>query len=98
MKDAVGRLDTLMRKLIEADQTGAGMEPLKVANELGSIRELLFKSPVVRPAPGGQRHFRCETCGTIAHGPAAPAKCEDCGSTAFFDADLGQANVESGAG
>lgn len=98
MKDAVERLDTLMRKLVEADQTGAGMEPLKVANELGAIRDLLFRSPVVRPAPGGQRHFRCETCGTITHGPAAPETCEDCGGTSFFDADLRQANVESGAG
>jgi len=98
VKDAVGRLDTLMRKLVEADQTGAGMEPLKVANELGVIRDLLFKSPVVRPAPGGQRHFRCETCGTISHGPDAPAACEDCGGTAFYDADLRQPNVESGAG
>ena len=98
MKDAVGRLDTLMRKLVEADQTGTGMEPLKVPNELGVIRDLLFKSPVVRPAPGGQRHFRCETCGTISHGPDAPAACEDCGGTAFYDADLRQPNVESGAG
>lgn len=98
MKDAVEKLDALMRRLVEADQTGAGMEPLKVADELGQIRELFFRSPAVRPAPGGQRHFRCETCGTISHGPDAPATCEDCGGTAFFDADLKQANVESGAG
>jgi hypothetical protein len=98
VKDAVERLDTLMRKLIEADQTGAGIEPLKVADELDTIRALLFRSPTVRPAPGGQRHFRCETCGTISHGPDEPAACEDCGGTAFFDADLKQPNVESGAG
>lgn len=98
MKDAVGRLDTLMRKLVEADQTGTGMDPLKVANELGAIRQMLFESPTVRPAPGGQRHFRCEKCGTISHGPDAPDACEDCGGAEFFDADLKQPNVESGAG
>lgn len=98
MKDALGRLDALMRRLVEADQTGTGMDPLKVADELGVIKDLLFRSPAVRPAPGGQRHFRCETCGTISHGPDAPARCEDCGGTSFFDADLKQPNVESGAG
>jgi hypothetical protein len=98
VKDAVQRLDTLMRQLVEADQTGAGMEPLKVAEELGAIRQLLFSSPVVRPVAGGQRHFRCETCGTITHDPVEPARCEDCGGTTFFAADLEQPNVESGGG
>lgn len=98
MKDAVERLDGLMRRLIEADQTGAGIEPLKVADELGAIRELLFRAPTVRPVEGGRRHFRCDTCGTIAHGTEAPRACPDCGGSAFYDADLKQGHVESGAG
>ena len=87
-----------MRKLVEADQNASGVEPLKVANELGAIRDMLFRSPVVRPAPGGQSHFRCERCGTITHGATAPAKCEECGATTFFHVDLEQPNVESGGG
>ena len=98
MDQAVERLDALMRKLIEADQTGAGFEPLKVADELGSIRQLLFRAPTVRRVEGGQRHFRCNSCGTIVHGMQAPAVCPDCAGTTFYEADLEQPNVESGAG
>ena len=32
MKEALARLDALMNRLVEADQTGAGIEPLRVAN------------------------------------------------------------------
>ena len=100
MKEAVERLDSLMTTLVNADQTGAGIEPMKVAAELGKIRELFYAAPtVVRRAEGGQKHFRCESCGTISHGEDAPAKCPECGSTGkFFVADLSQPNVESGAG
>ena len=98
MREAIERLDALMRSLIEADQSGAGMEPLEAANELGQIRQLMSESPAVIPAAGGQRHFRCEACGTIVHGAAAPERCTECGGTTFFAADIQQPNVESGAG
>lgn len=98
MQEALRRLDALTQKLIEADQTGAGLEPLAVARELGLIRQLLAQSPAVIPATGGQRHFRCEQCGTITHGAAAPAKCATCGGKTFFSADLEQPAVESAGG
>lgn len=98
MQEALRRLDALTQKLIEADQTGAGVEPLAVARELGQIRQLLAQAPAVIPATGGQRHFRCEQCGTITHGAAAPAKCATCGGKTFFSADLEQPAVESGGG
>ena len=98
MQEALRRLDALTQKLIEADQTGAGLEPLAVARELGQIRQLLAQAPAVIPATGGQRHFRCEQCGTITHGAAAPAKCATCGGKTFFSADLEQPAVESGGG
>jgi rubrerythrin len=98
VKEALGRLDALMNRLIEADQTGSGMDPLNVANELGQIRQLLAESPAVIPAKGGQRHFRCEACGTVVHGADAPARCPTCGATKFFAADIEQPFVESGAG
>ena len=98
MDQAVERLDALMRKLIEADQTGVGFEPLKVADELGAIRQIMFRAPTVRRAEGGQRHFRCDSCGTILHGAQAPETCPDCGGRTFYEADLEQPNVESGAG
>ena len=75
MQEAMRRLDALTQKLIEADQSGAGLEPIAVAHELGRIRQLLAQAPAVIPATGGQQHFRCEQCGTITHGAAAPAKC-----------------------
>lgn len=98
MREAMQRLDALTQQLIEADQTGAGLEPLEVAQELGRIRQLMAESPAVIPAAGGRKHFRCESCGTIAHGSAQPEKCATCGGTKFFAADLEQANVESSAG
>jgi rubrerythrin len=98
MQQALRRLDALTQKLIEADQTGSGLEPLAVARELGQIRQLLAQAPAVIPATGGQHHFRCEQCGTITHGAAAPAKCATCGGKTFFSADLEQPAVESAGG
>ena len=73
MKEALERLDALMNQLVEADQTGSGIEPLRVATELGKIRQFLAEGPAVIPAKGGQKHFRCEACGTISHGSEPPA-------------------------
>jgi rubrerythrin len=98
MQEALRRLDALTQKLIEADQTGSGLEPLAVARELGQIRQLLAQAPAVIPATGGQHHFRCEQCGTITHGAAAPANCATCGGKTFFSADLEQPAVESAGG
>src|SRR5207244_2967486 len=69
MKEALERLDALMNRLVEADQTGAGIEPLRVANELGKIRQMLAASPSLIRTPGDQRHFRCEAC--AGHRPRA---------------------------
>jgi rubrerythrin len=98
VKEALERLDALMNRLVEADQSGAGMEPLRVAGELGQIRHLLAASPAVIPAKGGQKHFRCEACGTVVHGAAATTRCPTCGRDKFFSADIEQPFVESGAG
>lgn len=98
MKEALEQLDALMNRLVEADQTGAGIDPLRVASELGQIRQLLAEAPAVIRAKGGQRHFRCEACGTVVHGADAPARCPTCGGTKFFAADIEQPFVESGAG
>ena len=98
MKEALGRLDALMNRLVEADQTGSGIDPLRIASELGQIRQLLAESPAVIPAKGGQKHFRCEACGTVVHGSDAPERCPTCGGTKFFAADIEQPFVESGAG
>ncbi len=98
MKEALERLDALMNRLVEADQTGAGIDPLPVASELGQIRQLLAESPAVIPAKGGQKHFRCEACGTVVHGTDAPSRCPTCRGTKFFAADIEQPFVESGAG
>lgn len=99
VQEALAKLDALMRRLIEADQTGSEMEPLRVADELGAIRAALMQGRAVVPrAAGGERHFRCETCGTISHGAAAPATCPTCGKTTFFEADLQTSTVDAGPG
>jgi rubrerythrin len=98
VKEALERLDALMNRLVEADQTGAGMDPLRVASELGQIRQLLAEAPAVIRAKGGQKHYRCEACGTIAHGTEQPERCQTCGGRRFFAADIEQPFVESGAG
>jgi rubrerythrin len=53
---------------------------------------------VVPRAKGGERHFRCETCGTIVHGAAAPQRCPTCGKNTFFEADLETSIVDAGPG
>jgi rubrerythrin len=98
MTEAVDRLDTLMRQLVETDQVGRQMEPVAIAAELGKIRQLMIAAPTVLPRPGGLKHWRCETCGTISHDERAPAACPQCQGRSFFPADIIQPNVESGAG
>ncbi len=93
------RLDALMNRLIEADQTGDQLDPQAIAKELGEIRASLMRGRAVVPrATGGERHFRCETCGTIVHGAAAPKTCPTCGKTSFFEADLETSIVDAGPG
>lgn len=89
MQEALERLDALMNRLIEADQTGEGMEPLAAARELGDIRQLLAEAPAVLPrAAGGEPHWRCERCGTIVHGATRPERCSKCGHDQLFKADI----------
>lgn len=97
MREAIQRLDAIMAELIEADQTGSGIEPLRVAQELGMVRALMLESPAVMPRPtGGELHFRCEQCGTIHHGLVVPQRCSQCGGTKFFKADIEQPIVDAG--
>jgi rubrerythrin len=98
MQEAMRRLDALTQKLIEADQSGSGLEPIAVARELGRIRQLLAQAPAAISATGGQSRFRCESCGTITQSAAAPATCGTCGGKTFFSADLEQPAVESAGG
>jgi len=88
MEDTLARLDALMNRLIEADQTASEIEPLEIANELGTIRAALMTAPAVVPRSGGERHFRCDACGTIVHGTVAPKACPRCQKTVFHPADL----------
>jgi len=96
MQDPLERLDDLMRRLIEADQAGEPMEPLALANELGAIRAGIVEARSVVPRPGGERHFRCESCGTVVHGTNPPKACPTCGKTKFFAADLESPIVDAG--
>jgi rubrerythrin len=92
------RIDDLIQRLIEADQRGSEIEPMKLAHELGEIKQLLARRKTIRPRPGGEGHWRCERCGTITHASAKPDRCPECGATQLWPADLEQSNVESGAG
>jgi rubrerythrin len=92
------RLDRLIQLLIDADQRGSGIEPLKIAKELGEIKVQLARRKTIRPRPGGQQHWRCEVCGTVTHADARPSLCPECGAKDLWEADLKQPNVESGAG
>ena len=96
--DANRRLDALIQRLIEADQQGSGLEPLTVAHELGEIKQALARRKTILPRPGGEPHWRCEACGTISHASAKPEKCQECGATQLWPADLEQSSVGSGAG
>ncbi len=88
MQDTLARLDALMNRLIDADQSGDELEPLEIANELGTIRASLMSAPAVVPRAGGEQHFRCDACGTIVHGTAAPRECPRCHKTVFHRADI----------
>lgn len=92
------RLDALMNTLIETDQTGAEIDPLDVARELGEIRSLLMAMPTVHRSADDQRHFRCEGCGTISHGDTPPARCARCGTSKFINVDIEGSQVGSQAG
>lgn len=96
--DANRRIDELIQRLIEADQKGTGIEPMKVAHELGEVKLALARRRTILPRPGGEGHWRCEACGTISHATAKPDRCPACGSKRLWSADLAQPNVESGAG
>lgn len=96
MREAIRRLDEVMAELIQADQTGEGMEPLRLAQELGRIRAMLLEEPAVIPRRDGAKHFRCESCGTIVHGDAEPSRCPSCGGAGFFKADLEMPVVDAG--
>jgi len=98
MQEPLARLDDLMRRLVESDQTGRPMEPLAVANELGQIRLALTQGRAVLPRAGGERHFRCDACGTIVHGANAPRECPTCGKSKFYEADLDNQEVDAGPG
>lgn len=89
------RLDTLINRLIETDQTGDEIDPFDVARELGEIRALLLAMPTVHRSEEDQRHFRCEACGTISHGDAAPASCARCGKPKFINVDIDRPVVEA---
>ena len=96
--DLNSRIDAMIQRLIEADQRGSDIEPMKLAHELGEIKLLLARRKTIRPRPGGEGHWRCEACGTITHAAAKPGRCPECGATRLWPADLAQPNVESGAG
>ena len=95
-REALEKLDSIIADLVEADQTGAGMEPLDLAHELGRVRSLLVERPAVLPRQGGEMHFRCESCGTISHASKVPQRCPACGATKLFRADLEQPIVDAG--
>ena len=44
-----------MNRLVEADQTGSGIDPLRIANELGQIRQLLAEDAEVPREPVFER-------------------------------------------
>jgi rubrerythrin len=92
------RIDDLIQRLIDADQRGSGIEPMQLAHELGELKLMLARRKTVVPRPGGESHWRCESCGTISHAKAKPDRCPECGATQLWPADLAQPNVESGAG
>jgi rubrerythrin len=97
MAEATGlqRLDALINRLIENDQTGEEIDPFDVARELGEIRALLMAMPTVHRSEADLRHFRCEACGTISHGEVAPARCARCGQPRFINVDIAPAAAPS---
>lgn len=88
-----------MRRLVESGQTGRGIEALRIADELGAIRaELMSGRAVIPRANGGERHFRCDACGTIVHGATPPPNCPTCQKAKFYEADLEAPVVDAGPG
>lgn len=82
------RLDTLINRLIETDQTGNEIDPFDVARELGEIRNQLIAMPTVHRTEADLRHYRCESCFTITHGESAPARCARCGHPKLTNVDI----------
>ena len=82
------RLDALIQRLIEVDQLGSGMEPIELAHELGEIKLLVARRQTIQPRPGGERHWRCESCGIITHAGTKPERCAACGATQLWPADI----------
>lgn len=91
------RLDALINRLIEADQTGDEIALFDVARELGEIRALWMAMPTVHRSEDDLRHFRCESCGTISHGATAPERCARCGKPKFINVDIDRPPVRLGA-
>jgi len=91
------QLDDLINRLIEKDQTGDEIDPLDVAHELGRIRAQLMAMPTVHRTDEDERHFRCESCGTISHGDTAPARCRRCGGKQFINVDIDRPGAASPA-
>lgn len=87
-QSGIQRLDALINRLIEVDQTGGEIAPFDVAKELGEIRSLLIAAPTVHRGSEDLRHYRCESCATIMHGDGAPARCARCGSPKFVNVDI----------
>jgi rubrerythrin len=87
-QDGLQQLDELINRLIETDQTGGEIDPIDVAHELGQIRSLLMAAPTVHRGDEDLRHFRCESCGTITHGEAAPSRCARCGKSRLINVDI----------
>ena len=52
---------------------------MKLARELGEIKVLVARRKTIRPRPGGEGHWRCETCGTVTHAREKPERCPECG-------------------
>jgi rubrerythrin len=90
MNEATGleQLDSLINRLIEADQAGEEIAPMDLARELGGVRAALMATPTVHRSAADQRHFRCESCGTITHGDSTPARCARCGGPKFVNVDI----------
>jgi rubrerythrin len=87
-QSGIQRLDALMNRLIEADQSGDEIAPFDLAKELGEIRALLMAAPTVHRGAADLRHYRCEACGTITHGETAPERCARCGKPKFVNVDI----------
>src|SRR5438105_1614133 len=98
VQEPLARLEDLMRKLIESDQTGRPMATLAIANELGRIRLALMQGRAVVPRERGERHCRCDPCGADVHRERAPAACPTCGESTCYSTDLDNQEIDAGPG